>query len=372
MARKKNQHFVPQFLMKNFSCFNNRKTISIYNIKTNLYLHCKAPIKGQAQSDYFYGEDLQIENMLATLEQEVSPIFNKIIDTNKLPPWGTDEYAKMHIFTMIQSMRTKYTQEEWNESFDMKIKAIYRHDKVIGKFVDDFVFGIKNAASQAVSTALDSMHITYDLKCKLIINTSNTVFLLSDHPAVKYNQFLKGKNVKYSTCGFGSLGVQIILPISPRHSLIFYDSAIYDLGYKNHDTLKINLDSDINVLNTLQVIHCDENLYFNEFIRQEYITKITNLYGKYRRLKKNDYKEFKENPEKDNFLFVISGYEIDAKVRLPSCVLTKNAEKYVLGNRVDHMRQIAIDNYKEKVKREQPANDNELKIPVMRIFNRVK
>lgn len=130
MAIKKDQHYVPQFLLKNFSCYETRKQIGVYNLRNQLFLNCKSAIKGQAQEEYFYGKDLLLENMLAKLEQDVGLIFKKIIQSNRLPDWGTPEYAHMHIFTIIQAARTKYVEEEWNESFDMKIKSIYKHHPI--------------------------------------------------------------------------------------------------------------------------------------------------------------------------------------------------------------------------------------------------
>ncbi|HEX2983013.1 MAG TPA: DUF4238 domain-containing protein, partial [Ignavibacteriales bacterium] len=62
MAERKNQHFVPQFYLRNFS--ENKKSLCDYNLSNNKYIK-NASIKDMASQNYFYGKDENIEKLLS-------------------------------------------------------------------------------------------------------------------------------------------------------------------------------------------------------------------------------------------------------------------------------------------------------------------
>ncbi|MDL2227229.1 DUF4238 domain-containing protein, partial [Deltaproteobacteria bacterium OttesenSCG-928-M10] len=69
MTAYKNQHYIPQFYLKNFASDDLGKAINLYNLKSKKHIR-NVPIRHQASRDYFYGKDLKIENFLAKLETE--------------------------------------------------------------------------------------------------------------------------------------------------------------------------------------------------------------------------------------------------------------------------------------------------------------
>ena len=64
-----------------------------------------------------------------------------------------------------------------------------------------------------------------DLKVHLVWSP-HQVFLTSDNPIFKYNQYCEG--VRFSgVTGGGSRGLQIFVPLSPYLHLILYDDRTY-------------------------------------------------------------------------------------------------------------------------------------------------
>lgn len=58
---KKNQHFIPQFYLRNFSYYSNGKEIGIYVPTINFFKNDVA-IKHQGSKNFFYGKDEIIED----------------------------------------------------------------------------------------------------------------------------------------------------------------------------------------------------------------------------------------------------------------------------------------------------------------------
>ena len=94
-----------------------------------------------------------------------------------------------------------------------------------------------------------------DLKLA-VISQPEDVFITSDNPVYFYNQYCeqiqgRGKN------GTRQRGLQIFMPLSPRHYLLLYDGKTYD--YVKSQSIST---SDIYSLNGLQVVSAEANLYF--------------------------------------------------------------------------------------------------------------
>ena len=78
--KKKNNHFVPQFHIRQWS--SDKKTIMTYNISKDKYIR-NASIKNQASKNYLYGHDENFENIMGEIETYASPLYTKIISNKK-------------------------------------------------------------------------------------------------------------------------------------------------------------------------------------------------------------------------------------------------------------------------------------------------
>lgn len=73
MPDNKDQHFNPQFYLRNFSADENGRSIHLYNIARAKCIF-GASIAGQCSRPYFYGKDGRVESGLAMLEDAAAPM----------------------------------------------------------------------------------------------------------------------------------------------------------------------------------------------------------------------------------------------------------------------------------------------------------
>ena len=110
----KNQHYVPQFLLKNFSskggkfiwAFDRKEK---YNIQNQIK---ERAIKRVASEEYFYdqfknSEIGSYEYILQKAEDISAPIIEKIIKTKNIENLTQEERMNLSFFIVLQKLRTK-------------------------------------------------------------------------------------------------------------------------------------------------------------------------------------------------------------------------------------------------------------------------
>ena len=74
LAEKKKQHYVPKTYLKHFS---NEKIFSVLNIDKNM-IYENVPYASQCYENYFYGNDLNWEKRLDSMESQWGMVLDKI------------------------------------------------------------------------------------------------------------------------------------------------------------------------------------------------------------------------------------------------------------------------------------------------------
>ncbi len=317
---KKNQHFVPQFLLKNFS--DNGKQIGIYNVSDRKYI-TRGSLKKQAYKSYFYGKDDIIENFFGQLESATAPIIKEIAQKKILPDKKSEEYLLLIFFISTLYVRTYKKFLNMQSMMDKLLKDIASeiNPELIQHF-DAVNFRFNRYPPFLIKIAMEDLpKCILDLDYKLICIKSpdiNKTFLISDHPVVLYNQFLR--NIKILN-GFALKGIQIFMPLSYDSLLIFYDKERYKVGYRNKDLIKIT-QKDVKLLNKLQYISCDKNLYFYpELITEDYF-KLINV------KKDHDAVIIEKFKNQDSTLFALQEYsETNFHLTFSFIGFTKKAKK---------------------------------------------
>ncbi|EOX3336689.1 DUF4238 domain-containing protein [Vibrio cholerae] len=117
-----------------------------------------------------------------------------------------------------------------------------------------------------------------DLKFHLLVNKTNSEFIISDHPITQYNWLYR----ELQPPGIGSLmarGVQFYLPISPTLCLCVYDPMSYKFGTRKSFVSCINIVSDIDWLNELQIRSANSIIGYCSTSMQPYIESKSFLIG---------------------------------------------------------------------------------------------
>lgn len=272
---KRNQHFVPLFLLRKFSWDGKGKTIGIFNKKDDKYIQA-GTLKTQGVRKYTYGKNPGVENSLQMLETLVSPIISMITESKHAPVYKSESYFTLLAFAISLDLRNPHVSlkmyQETEEFFKALLGNEYHEKQAISEERDS------NNKLWTLLAQMQNLFICVDmcsdLSCKVIYNNTNHPFIISDTPLIKYNQFLESRSISYGTIGFGTRGLQLFLPISPEIMVVFYDQWIYKYGCKKQKTITISDNTEIQKLNELQCINCNQTLFFNNRMPEDQIRTI--------------------------------------------------------------------------------------------------
>jgi hypothetical protein len=134
--------------------------------------------------------------------------------------------------------------------FDGQVPAEFRTSK------EEALAMILGAGPEVFSTMLDLAAV--------LILTRRPVFLTSDNPAFKYNQYCEGVRFVGVT-GAKSKGLQVFLPLAPDMTLLLYDAAVYKVGSRRARGVVIANNQDVWALNRLQFVSAQDNVLFSEW-----------------------------------------------------------------------------------------------------------
>ena len=276
MADNKNNHYVPQFYLRNFSTDSERKTVHLYNIKRAIPI-LNVGISGQCYRHYLYGNDGRLERGLGSLETAISPVFSDLITTGTVPARGTKQHGLIAQFISVQNGRTVSKESEINQTIDLFAKyQLQQTEPELAATLDDLQIGLKNAAILNVQQTAIMAPLLFDLHYKLLHPPTDSHFVTSDNPILLLNQFLDRSHMRF-TRGFACRGLQIYCPISPQYSLFLYDSDLYKVGPVGRHCVEIAAP-DVTQLNILQYLYAQENLYFSSEKESAKIRVIANRY----------------------------------------------------------------------------------------------
>jgi hypothetical protein len=291
MAEKKKQHFVPQFYLKNFSVDAGRKRVSLYVIDTDKLVP-EATIKDQAFENYFYGK-AGMEDELSILETLASPIIAKAIADNTLPERMSEGHLALLTFVLFQDARTPVMAAQMNEHTEKLARRFARDIPDLKDEADGIRVNDRDAPVKALRMKSEIRDFALDLRWKLLENKTRRLFITSDNPAVRYNQFLEKRNTLGSNIGIDCKGLQIFLPLGPRHMLMLYDGDVYRVGGRKHLENHIEgvREADVEALNVLGVANADGMVYFSADTDIAHVREAVERAKGHRQAEKVDIKE---------------------------------------------------------------------------------
>jgi hypothetical protein len=313
----------------------------MYNLASGSFVKC-ASIRDQACKEFFYGQDGRTERRFGKMEGIIAGITSEVLRTGVLPRIESEDHLKLLIFVILLHNRTLYAAEMMNELFDKGLKRLVSLESPeLANELRHVKAELRNPASWILSMTENGLPLTADLWCKLAINDSGLPFITSDNPVAFYNQFLEGHNAFGSATGLGCKGLQVFLPLSPRHLLVYYDGSVYKVGDKSKRTIGVARQSDVHALNLLQCANANTNIYFDGSISREQATEMIREASKYRRKKKAHVCgsiEPRNTPQ--GLVHVSVCYQEDIKCNLkPTFIsIVRRSRTYSAGDRLRHVR----------------------------------
>ncbi|MFC6826525.1 DUF4238 domain-containing protein [Halopelagius fulvigenes] len=271
MAKRKNQHYVPKYLLRGWT---DDEMVAVYNLK-NEEEYPRTNISHLCSEDYIYGGP-EAEESLDGLES----IHARIIrDLRKYRSFDVlDEIEILHFcaFVLLQRNRTKQRKREAEEMTDNLMKEYLRAQVEMGELdpelpsgrnaldaLDNVRITQENPLTLPMFHALAGIDLIIDLEVVVLENTSETKFIVSDHPVVLDNRLFKGR-VKRSPIGLQNRGLQMFVPISENVLMMLYDEVSYNVEYSDVKKRRVVTDSKkvVNGLNDLQIINALESVFY--------------------------------------------------------------------------------------------------------------
>lgn len=348
-TEKEKQHYVPKFYLRNFSYNGNKKQIGVFNTVSQFFI-AQGKLKTQAYKPFFYGHDGRMEDILSIVEGKLAPIINQIVSTYTLPKQGTTEYERLLMFIILTQLRNPVISDSIINNREELIK---RAQEIVprDKFVESNV--PRMSKEQAIKMALGGIEtglkFCNDLHCKLLVNKTDTPFITSDNPFAKYNQYLENKMWFGGWTGYGTRGLQIFTPLNPELTVVFYDGWTYKIGDRKALAVEIT-KKDVDQLNLLQLLNCEENVFFNEGISNGYITEIHEKSTHFEKPNKPIShimgKVDQHGKDIETSKIVMLG-SVNPKIgmQLSVCTITKHGKQHVLDNRAVQLRPKALEIY---------------------------
>jgi hypothetical protein len=285
MTNKKAHHYIPRFYLKRFSVNNEGKFIGLYNHKSDAFVQ-KAPLRHQACENFLYGEDDEVENALATMENNVAKMFHYWTEARLLypPPKDSNGFKLLKRFILYQAFRTPKSGNMVMQSLNEGLKVVVREFKPdLLEQMEGGTLVHENPVLLSLLKSAEHENLLNYLDCKFIVNLSELPLITSDAPVIFYNQLMEAAGNYIGATALVAKGLQIFYPIHPRLLVCLYDSNVYDLGNGCLNCCSIESMHEIHQLNALQFINSEAQLFFDDIISEKYIKELYKQNYEYRK-----------------------------------------------------------------------------------------
>lgn len=262
MPQNKNQHFIPKMYLRLFGNADGA-SIGVYNLSTDRFVRV-ASMRDQASKAWFYDRDGEVERGLSRLEGGAAELLNTILRHDRLPPPNSSAYFVLLRFVALQRERTQAAVAELDERTDRYTKAMLRYqitDPEMLGYLDKVRIKRSEGVAESVLAAHLGTPLLHDLRAKLIENVSGRAFYISDAPVIFHNRLYGGTGAPAD--GYGSVGLQILVPIGPWRAILFYDAEAYEVGRSTSRIVRLVNPATASLINDLQWEAAHKNLYIS-------------------------------------------------------------------------------------------------------------
>ena len=278
----KNQHYVPECLLKHFGCDakKGKRIINIFDIERSVVRYNQS-VREVFSQNYFYGKDNEVEKFMAEkIEGPTSKVLDKIVDGDF--NIVSEEASILHRFILSLFYRTPEASERVSGFVNSQLESMVRELLSLNGFDPEaasagrFNFYQDRLASLiTVQGVLDAV-ILRDLEYHIIKNETASEFYISDHPVFIYNWLYRDLEHPGVT-SLTAIGLQIFLPLSPQITLCLYDPKVYKYGQKSSVTC-ISNNEDIEILNSFQVINSQSIIGFYSRGNEAHVKQLCKRY----------------------------------------------------------------------------------------------
>jgi hypothetical protein len=280
--KSKRHHFVPQHYLRQFRIAGTNQ-IAVARVEPFMLIG-RAAIRHQCQEDYFY-EDKNVDDLMGVNETNLAPVLIRVAEKES---FDSKELVALQMLAATLHFRTRKAVET--------AKVVPK--RIAYEVIKD---GIERGELPAPEGGWEEGMVDFEgvpgflvqhgilpawlemrtLNCKLLKAEAPGFFLTSDHPVVLLNQLFMDAEPHRSCVGFSRSGFQLLLPISPKLCLFFYDAKVYKVGSRRHEMTAVG-KADVEIVNSLQVENAEKCLYFHEVAHGALIADLVSRYSRLR------------------------------------------------------------------------------------------
>ncbi len=223
------QHYVPQFLLRNFGNGKKRQ-LHVFDKRT-MRTFC-TNVRNVAGESRFYDFEFQkhsltMEPSLSELEGKAKPIFNRVIEQDSLSALTIEDQALLSVFFSLQYTRTRWFREQWRSIPELlavklrqtlgsegELKAVEEYIRIPdeNQTTMELARFMTNAPKQFAPHFADKVWVLLKTEC-------TSPFMIGDNPLALQNQLDHGLR---GNLGLAVRGIEIYFPLTPTRALALW------------------------------------------------------------------------------------------------------------------------------------------------------
>lgn len=245
MTIAKIQHYVPQFMLRNFG--NGKKDqVWVFDKATSRSFATNA--KNIASESRFYdfeldGQLFSLERELSTLESKAKPIIEGILKADSLKVLSDEDKAMLAVFLSVQFTRTKTFREQWSdfprmlrEHFDARSETVADNSQA-AELIRDLTENESKADTASFIAKAPSKFAPHLISKQWVLaaTTRKHPFVISDNPLTLQNMVDMSPR---GNLGLAVEGIEIYFPLSPGRALAMWCPSIVDIVRRSTEKLR--------------------------------------------------------------------------------------------------------------------------------------
>lgn len=340
MAENRRQHYVPKFYLRNFG--NGPRQIDLLHLPTNRLVR-NASITGQCYRNNFYGSDGELERAFALQEAQLSRLLRRVHEELWIPQRATEDWVSLMLYIAMQHTRTQAAATLTDETLDQAFRHALAEDE---RFDDETLAAMRLKTRHPVQISLSAARdsaLGFDDLQPLLLTSSGSTFVTSDHPVALYNTYAESvtwAGVVGSLCS----GLQLFYPLTPTCCLVLYDGRVY--GVSPRRQIVPAQPADAEQINKIIVSQAGENIYFGSWMEDDVVLGLAESVTRVRsqpKVKFTKADEVRDQPRSDGtrrvLLHMFFPFPV-IRLKLSMMRLRKNAKQTPIQERGSQYRRI--------------------------------
>lgn len=238
LPKTKNQHYIPQFILKNFTSGKKKHVFVFDKHKDNIF---KSNIRNVGSENSFYNykegeQSFSLEEKLCSIETLASPIIKDIVKCESLGFLDKEMKAIISLFCAVQVFRVKAARESMKE-INNTLKNFIEMSGGRIEDVENFeVMNDDDIKNSSIISLLDADELAphFDDKIWILLKSPRkSPFITSDNPISLFNS---KKREGRGNLGLKVKGIEAHLPLSKTLCLSMVCPSLIeeiDVGYTN-------------------------------------------------------------------------------------------------------------------------------------------